>query len=79
MHGHRAVLEQLPVQRCDQQSLEHRFVLYILDQQITAQLLDALDHAAQRITGEQQFGGHVQAVIAQLLGGVGQPLAVVGE
>ncbi|MNF02996.1 hypothetical protein D3C80_2022360 [compost metagenome] len=54
-------------------------MLHILDQQVAAQALDALDHTGQRVAGQQQLGGHIQAGIGQLLGFIGQPLAVVAE
>ncbi|MNP27239.1 hypothetical protein D3C76_1201360 [compost metagenome] len=79
VHGDRAVLEQLPVQWRYQQALEHRFVLHVLDQQVATQPFHPLQHAAQRVAGQQQFGRHIQAGVGQLFGFVRQPLAVVAE
>jgi len=79
MHGDRAFLEQLPVQRRDQQALEHGLVLHVLDQQVATQPFDAFEHAAQRVAGQQQLGGDIEPGVAQLLSLVGEPLAVVGE
>ncbi len=79
VHGHRALAQQVTIERCDEHPFEQRFEGDILDQQIRLEIFDRSQNIQQRMGGEHHLDRCVQPHLVEPFDFIGGPTTVAAQ